>query len=162
MATRKLKLTHVACTHITTGQCCGEGSNRRYPRWATSPAEPLQGFPSTPPGRRSEPHQQGTVLPPEGDSPVKALPARPRPSPHLPDSQVSRGPTPPVGAAVSSSSFPSLVTAATFPSAGKDQGCFRDFQSLQTRMICKVLPAHFLLYISGLQLLWSYTTWEIA
>ena len=102
---------------------------------ATSPAEPLQGFPSIPPGRRSEPHQQGTVLPPEGGSPVKALPARPRPSPHLPDSQVSRGPTPPVGAAVSPSSFPSLVTAATFPSAGKDQGCFRDFQSLQTRMI---------------------------
>ena len=70
----------------------------------------------------------------KGGTPVEALPTPPQPSPHLPDSQMSRGPTPSMGAAVSSS-FPSLVTAATFPSAGKTKGCFRDFQSLQTRMI---------------------------
>lgn len=64
---------------------------------ATSHAEPLQGFPSIPPGCLSEPHQQGTVLPPEGGTPVRALPAPPRPSPHLPDSQMSRGPTPSMG-----------------------------------------------------------------
>lgn len=71
MTTRN-KLTYVA--FITTGQCCGEGrshdQNCRCQRWHNKPCGTSAGFPSIPSGCLSEPHQQGTVLPPEGGTPV--------------------------------------------------------------------------------------------
>lgn len=64
MATRKLKLTYVACIILLLDSAVvrAEATIKTLAArdGATSHAEPLQGSPTIPPGCQSEPHQRGT------------------------------------------------------------------------------------------------------